>query len=48
MEEYERTPQYTLIKVYTRIKGNAILAILDIGTCMLVITKPLTVVLGLK
>ena len=30
-EEYEKPSQYTLIKVYTRIKGNAILAILDIG-----------------
>src|SRR6266498_2943355 len=38
-EEYERPPQYTLIKVYTRIKGNAILAILDTEACMLVITK---------
>src|SRR6266545_1295287 len=46
MEEYERPPQYTLIKVYTRIKKNAILAILDMEACMSVITKPLAVVLG--
>ena len=47
-EEYEKPPQYILIKVYTRIKGNAILAILDTGACMSVITKPLAVALGLK
>jgi len=47
-EEYERPPQYILIKVYTRIKGNAILAILDTGACMSVVTKPLVVALGLK
>src|SRR6266540_183661 len=47
-EEYERPPQYTPIKVYTRIKGNAILAILDTGACMSVVTKPLAVALGLR
>ncbi len=47
-EEYEKPPQYTLIKVYTRIKGNAILAILDTGACMSVVTKPLVVALGLR
>src|SRR6266511_4712257 len=47
-EEYEKPPQYTPIKVYTMIKGNAILAILDTGACMSVVTKPLTVALGLK
>src|SRR6266542_4858666 len=48
MEEYERPPQYTLIKVYTRIKRNAILAILDTRACISVVTKPLAVALGLK
>ena len=47
-EEYEKPPQYTLIKVYTRIKGNAILAIVDMGACMSVVTKPLAVALGLR
>src|SRR6266498_2258560 len=47
-EEYERTPQYTSIKVYIRIKENAILAILDIEACMSVVTKLLAVALGLK
>src|SRR6266540_2615717 len=47
-EEYEKPPQYTPIKVYTRIKGNAILAILDTGACMSVVTKPLAVALGLR
>ncbi len=47
-EEYEKPPQYTPIKVYTRIKENAILAILDTGVCMSVVTKPLAVALGLK
>src|SRR6266540_7171341 len=47
-EEYEKPPQYTLIKVYTRIKDNAILAILDTGACMSVVTKPLAVALGLR
>ncbi len=47
-EEYEKPPQYIPIKVYIRIKGNAILAILDTGTCMSVVTKPLVVALGLR
>src|SRR6266498_3204044 len=47
-EEYEKPSQYTPIKVYTRIKGNAILAILDTEACILVVTKPLAVALGLK
>src|SRR6266498_2698218 len=47
-EEYEKPPQYIPIKVYTRIKGNAILAILDTGACMSVATKPLAVALGLR
>ena len=47
-EEYEKPPQYTPIKVYTRIKGNAILAILDTGACMSVVTKLLAVALGLR
>ena len=34
-EEYEKLSQYIPIKVYTRIKGNAILAILNTGACML-------------
>ncbi len=41
-------PQYTSIKVYIRIKGNAILTIFDTGTCMSVVTKLLAVALGLK
>src|SRR6266498_512863 len=48
IEEYERPLQYTPIKVYTRIKGNVILAILDTEACMLVVTKPLAVALSLK
>src|SRR6266542_3276395 len=47
-EEYERPPQYIPIKVYTRIKGNANLAILDMEACMSVVTKPLAVTLGLR
>jgi len=47
-EEYEQILQYILIKVYTRIKRNAILAILDTGVYMSVVTKSLAVVLGLK
>src|SRR6266498_5450248 len=47
-KEYEKPSQYTSIKIYTRIKGNAILAILDTGACMLVVIKPLAVTLGLK
>ncbi len=48
MEEYEKPPQYTPIKVYTRIKGNAILAILDMRAYISVVTKLLAVALGLK
>src|SRR6266498_200068 len=48
MEEYEKPPQYTPIKVYMRIKGNAILVILDTGACMSVVTKLLAVALGLR
>ncbi len=48
MEEYEKPLQYTLIKVFIRIKRNAILAILDMGACMSVVIKPLAVALGLK
>src|SRR6266508_4644840 len=47
-EEYEKPSQYIPIKVYIRIKGNAILAILDTGACMSVITKLLAVALGLR
>ena len=47
-EEYEQPPQYTPIKVYIRIKGNAILAILDTEACMSVVTKSLAVALGLR
>jgi len=47
-EKYEKPPQYTPIKVYTRIKENAILAILDTGACMSVVTKPLAVALRLR
>src|SRR6266498_2988546 len=47
-EEYEKPSQYTPIKVYTRIKGNAILAILDTRAYMSVVTKPFTVALGLR
>ena len=47
-EEYEKPPQYTPIKIYTRIKGNAILAILDMEAYILVVTKPLAVVLDLR
>ncbi len=46
-EKYERPSQYIPIKVYTRIKENAILAILDTSACMSVITKLLAVALGL-
>src|SRR6266498_5490813 len=47
-EEYKKPSQYTLIKVYIRIKGNAILAILNTGACMSVVTKLLAVALGLR
>ena len=48
MKEYETIIEYILIKVYIRIKKNAILIIVDIGICMLVIIKPLAQALGLK
>jgi len=47
-EKYEKSSQYIPIKVYTRIKGNAILAILDTGTCMSVVIKSLVAALGLR
>ncbi len=47
-KEYEKPSQYILIKVYIRIKDNVILAILDTGACMLVVTKLLAVALGLR
>jgi len=47
-EEYERFSQYTSIKIYTRIKKNVILAILDTRACMSVVTKSLAVALGLR
>src|SRR6266498_356461 len=47
-EEYEKPLQYTPIKVYTRIKGNVIVTILDTGACMSVVTKPLAVALELR
>ena len=47
-EEYKRPPQYIPIKVYTRIKENAILAILNMGACMSVVIKPLAVALSLR
>ncbi len=37
-----------LIKIYTRVKGNAILVILDTGACISVIIKLLVVALGLR
>jgi len=48
MDEYETIMEYTLIKVYARIKGNAILTIVNIRVYMSVITKPLAQTLGLK
>ncbi len=48
IEKYEKVPQYTLIKVYTRIKGNAILTILDTRVYISVVTKLLVVALGLR
>jgi len=48
IEEYEQPLQYTSIKIYTKIKENAILVILDTRACMLVVTKPLTVALRLR
>ncbi len=48
MDEYEAMTEYTPIKVYAKIKENAILTIVDTGACMSVITKPLAQALGLK
>ena len=48
MDEYETMTEYILIKVYTRIKRNAILTIVDMRACMSVIIKPLIQTLGLK
>jgi len=48
IEKYEKLLQYMSIKVYIRVKNNTILAILDIGAYILVITKLLAVALGLK
>src|SRR6266542_6855284 len=47
-EEYEKPLQYIPIKVYIRIKGNAILAILNTEACISVVTKLLAIALGLK
>ena len=41
VNEYEITTEYTLIKIYARIKKNTILTIVDTRACMSVITKPL-------
>ncbi len=48
VDKYETTTEYIPIKVYTRIKKNAILTIIDTGACISVITKPLAQALGLK
>src|SRR6266540_1009670 len=48
LDEYEKEIEHTPAKVYTRIKGNAILAIIDSGAGTSVITKPLAVALGLR
>ncbi len=48
LDEYEKKIEHTPAKVYTRIKGNAILAIIDSGAGTLVITKLLAVALGLR
>src|SRR6266542_4863989 len=48
LDEYEKEIEYTSAKVYTRIKGNAILAIIDSGAGTSVITKLLAVALGLR
>ncbi len=48
MDEYETTTKYIPIKIYARIKRNAILTIVDTETCMSVITKLLAQALGLK
>ncbi len=48
LDEYEEEIEYTPAKVYTQIKGNAILAIIDLRADTSVITKPLAVALGLR
>ena len=48
MDKYETTTKYIPIKVYARIKGNAILTIVDTGAYMSMITKFLAQALGLK
>src|SRR6266498_5994823 len=48
MDEYEAMTEYTPIKVYAKIKENAIFTIVDTEVCMSVITKPLAQALGLK
>jgi len=48
LDEYEEEIEHTPVKVYTQIKGNAILAIIDSGAGTSVITKPLAVALGLR
>src|SRR6266498_4792610 len=47
LDEYEREIEHISAKVYTQIKGNTILAIIDSGAGTSVITKPLAVALGL-
>ena len=46
--EYENTIQYIPVKIYVRIRKNAILTIVDFRVYMSVITKLLVKVLGLK
>ena len=46
--EYENTIQYIPVKIYARIRKNAILTIVDFRVYMSVITKLLVKVLGLK
>ncbi len=48
LDEYEKEIKHTSAKVYTWIKGNVILAIIDSGAGTSVITKPLAVALGLR
>jgi len=48
MEKIEGPSQYTSIKIYIRIRENAILTILDTGIYMSVVTKSLAVALGFR
>ncbi len=48
IDEYEIMMEYTPIKIYIKIKRNAIFTIINIRTCISVITKSLAQVLGLK